>query len=40
MEFYKDGDLHAKRLSDLGDAKNFYKEEQAIEIFRQICKGV
>ena len=40
MEFYKDGDLHSKRLADLGDAELFYQEEQAIEIFIQICEGV
>ena len=41
MEYFQDGDLRAMRLRDLGeDGNNYYKEEEVVEIFSQICEGV
>ena len=40
MEYFKDGDLTQMRLRDLGQGYNYYKEEEVIGIFKQICDGV
>ena len=40
MEYFEEGDLYAMRLRDLGEGNNYYKEEQVIGIFRQICEGI